>query len=269
MKTSVSVSIFPASKTAPILFSGATRENFKIIKDFGYDGIDLFVDDPYSDNAKEATKLIKEFDLGVGLVMPAALAGQGLYLGDKSKEIRETCIKKIGEIIEYTSEIDGIVSLGLVRGSKTDDETMEEFNKRFIDSSEKMLKISEKYNMDLVLEPINRYEINTINSMQEGLDFLKETKLPMGLLADTFHMNIEDVDMQKILIESMSYIKHVHFLDSNRLAPSMGHMDMEALYKVFKDSNYKGFLCLEALAKPNPVEVAKKGAEFFNKMKKG
>ncbi|ONI43989.1 hypothetical protein AN640_05945, partial [Candidatus Epulonipiscium fishelsonii] len=229
------------------------------------DGIDLFVDNPYSEKAKEATNLIKEFGFGVGLVMPAALAGQGLYLGDKSKDIRDVCIKKIGEIIEYTSEIDGMVSLGLVRGSQSPEETLEEFNQRFIDSCEKLLNISEKYNMDLVLEPINRYEINTINSMQEGLDFLKETKLPISLLADTFHMNIEDVNLERILIESMSYIKHIHFLDSNRLAPSMGHMNMEALYKVIKDHNYKGFLCLEALAKPNSVEVAEKGAEFFRK----
>lgn len=118
MKTSVSLSIFDAPEGAPILFSGVTEDNFQTIKELGYDGIDLFVDDPFSDKAKKAVELLKKYDLGIGVVMPAALAGQGLFLGDEDKAVREECIRKIGEIIDFTSEIGGMVSLGLVRGSK-------------------------------------------------------------------------------------------------------------------------------------------------------
>ncbi len=264
MKTSVSLSIFEANPIAPILFSLATEENFEMIKDLGYDGLDLFIDDPTSDRAKNVVRLINKYDLGVGVVMPAALAGQGLYLGDDDENIRKTCIAKISEIIKFTEDLGGMVSVGLVRGSTKVGETLDTFNKKFIDSCEKLLKIS---SIDLLIEPINRYEINTINSAREGIDFIKKTGLPMYLMLDTFHMNIEDVDMFEMFREAWDLTKHIHFLDSNRLAPSMGHTDMEGLYKLFLELGYNGFLCLEALSKPDSYTCAKAGAEFFKKMK--
>ncbi len=266
MKTSVSLSAFSMPKTAPVLFADACEENYAMLRDLGYDGVDLFVDDPFSDRTKDAVRLLNKYDLGVGVVMPAALAGQGLYLGDEDPSIRKTCIEKIGEICNLTADLGGMVSLGLVRGSMKGDETIEHFNKKFVDSCEKMLDISK---VDLLIEPINRYEINTINSVREGIDFIKEVKLPLYLMIDIFHMNIEDLDIVELLKEanSLGLDKHIHFLDSNRLAPSMGHLDMELYYNTLKDLDYKGYLCLEALAKPTPYECAKAGSEFFKRMK--
>ncbi len=267
MKTSVSLSIFKASKTAPVLFSGCEEENFATIKELGYDGIDLFVDDPFSEKAKFAVKMLNKYNLGVGVVMPAALAGMGLFLGDEDEKTRNTCVQKISEIIDFTREIGGMVSLGLVRGSMKEDETEKHFNEKFVSSCEKLLSVSK--NVSLLIEPINRYEINTINSARQGIDFIKQTGLPLYLMLDTFHMNIEDVDMFSLFEESNSLglTKHVHFLDSNRLAPSMGHMDMQGLYKMFEEQDYGGYLCLEALPHPTPYECAKQGSVFFDKMK--
>lgn len=264
MKTSVSLSIFDAPEGAPILFSGVTEDNFQTIKELGYDGIDLFVDDPFSDKAKKAVELLKKYDLGIGVVMPAALAGQGLFLGDEDKAVREECIRKIGEIIDFTSEIGGMVSLGLVRGSKKPNETIEHFNQKFVNSCEKLIN---KSDIPLLIEPINRYEINTINSVHEGIKFIEKYNLPLYLMIDTFHMNIEDTNIYKSIEDAIKLTKHIHFLDSNRLAPSMGHLDMEAIYMLIKQLQYNGYLCLEALPKPNAYECAKNGAIFFDKVK--
>ncbi|WP_010165837.1 sugar phosphate isomerase/epimerase family protein [Candidatus Epulonipiscium viviparus] len=265
MKTSVSLSVFQGAKTAPILFMGSTEENFRTIKELGYDGIDLFVDDPTSDATKDAVKYLIRYDLGVGVVMPAALAGQGLFLGDEDKSVRNKCIQKISEIIKFAEAIDGMVSLGLVRGSSAREESLAHFYSKFVDSCEKLISTTD---MPLLIEPINRYEINTINSVQEGIDFINKYKLPLYLMIDTFHMNIEDVSIEQALRDSFSLTKHIHFLDSNRLAPSMGHLDMEGLYRTAAELGYNGYLCLEALAKPTAYECAKRGAEFFKKVKK-
>ena len=44
----------------------------------------------------------------------------------------------------------------------------------------------------------------------------------LKLLADTFHMNIEEADMGKAILTAGSRLAYVHFSDSNRLAPGMG-----------------------------------------------
>lgn len=267
MKTSVSLSVFPAKKGMPVLFSEATEKNVATIASLGYDGVDLFVDDPHSQASQDALVRLKAHKLGVGVVMPAALAGQGLFLGDKDPAVRQECIDRISDIIVYTAKAGGMVSLGLVRGNQSDDETLEDFYARYTDSCAKLLEIAKPLGVDLLIEPINRYEINTINSVRECLDYIKASGLELYIMADIFHMNIEDVSIGGMLQESFSLIKHVHFLDSNRLAPSMGHLDMAQYYRLLHALGYKGYLCLEALPKPTTEICAQEGAAFFKRMK--
>lgn len=267
MKSSVSLSIFPAKKGMPVLYSLATEENLKQIKDFGYDGVDLFVDDPHSEATKEAMKLLSKYELGVGVIMPAALAGMGLFLSHQDKKIRDEAIARIKEVIALASTVSAMVSLGLVRGNVLPDEPYEDFEKRFENSCKELLDFATPLGVYLVIEPINRYEVNTMNSVKESVDFIKKVNLPLYLMLDTFHMNIEDVDVVKTLMEALPLTKHIHFLDSNRLAPSMGHMQMEVIYRALEHAGYDGYLCLEALPKPDTYTCAKKGSEFFAKMR--
>lgn len=263
MKKSVSLSLFKADSRSPILFSGDIDNAIPRIKQLGYDGVDLFVLDPYADISKKAIKKLRNHELGVGVVMPAALTKEGLYLGHKDAQIRRTIISRMKQIIEYASQVDAMVSLGLVRGSVAGDDTTEALLERFADSVEKLLPFAQKYGVDLVLEPINRYEINTLNSSLEAKAFIDDYQLPIYLMLDTFHMNIEDVSIEESFRVCGDLLKHVHFLDSNRLAPGMGHMDMRMIYRTLKEIDYQGYLCLEALALPDTETCAIKGMEFF------
>ena len=47
----------------------------------------------------------------------------------------------------------------------------------------------------------------------------------MKLLADLFHMNIEEANLAEAIRAAGSHIGHVHFADSNRRAAGMGHTD--------------------------------------------
>lgn len=266
MKTSVSLSVFEASRSAPVLFSANLRENIPYIKEIGYDGVDLFIHDPADEASKLARNLLRAQDLGVGVVMPAALAGKGLYFGDADTAIRDEIVKQIIPIIEYSAELGAMVSLGLVRGSLNEGDTLHEFMERFSDSIERILPRAQSLGVDLLIEPINRYEINTLNESCESYDFIKESGLPLYLMLDTFHMNIEDVSVEESFRYCKELIKHVHFLDSNRLAPGMGHSKMERYYGVLQEIGYDGYLCLEALSRPDEHTCAEKGIEFFRKI---
>lgn len=267
MKTSVSLSVFPAPSGMPALFSGGTEKNIARIRELGYDGVDLFVRDPVSEDTRQTLVLLRQYGLGIGAIMPAALAGQGLYLGAVERNIREECVRRIGEIVYLAANEGAMVSIGLVRGSKLPGESMETFEDRFVEGCTQLLQISQPLGVPLLLEPINRYEINTILSVKEGMDFIRRSGLPIFLMNDLFHMNIEDVDMERMLLESQPYTKHIHFLDSNRLPPGMGHLDMERYYRLLEKAGYNGYLCLEALpGRLDPDMCAIKGAEFFHRV---
>lgn len=266
MKTSVSLSVFTAKKGAPVLFSGNIEKNIPYIKELGYHGVDLFILDPEAEESRMATALLRTHQLGVGVVMPAALAGKGLSFADKDKTIRDQIVRQIIPIIEYAADLGGMVSLGLVRGSMEEGESLDDYMNRFSGSIERILPRAQALGVDLLIEPINRYEINTLNESCETYDVIKESGLPLFLMLDTFHMNIEDVSVKESFRYCADLIRHVHFLDSNRLAPGMGHSDMKGYFHVLEEIGYEGYLCLEALPGPDGYGCARKGAEFFRKL---
>lgn len=266
IRKSVSLSVFQGTAASPMLFMGNIEENIPKIAELGYDGVDLFLLDAYADETRKAIKLLQQYNLGIGTIMPAGMAAQGLFLGDADREIRKKIIEKLKPIIEVAAETKAMISLGLVRGSTGENDTTEDLLKRFADSIEKILPTSEVYGVPLLIEPINQYEIDNLNSSVEALEFIEKTGLPLHLMLDTFHMNIEDVSLEESFYRCKDYIKHIHFVDSNRLAPGMGHLDMMKLFEVIKEIDYAGYLCLEALRKPDSMTVAKAGMDFFKKV---
>lgn len=269
IRTSVAISLFEGWNGMPALYRGTGEETLEEIKELGYTGVDLFVDDPALAKNRAALVMLKRHGLKVGAVMPALLSRQGISLGDQNPDKRKYAVERLAGMIHFASEACGMVSLGLVRGRAGNGAEKLEFLKRLTGSCEALLKVSEPLGVPLILEPINRYESDHLNSSLEALGYIRRSGLPLYLMLDTFHMNIEEVDIKKSLELCAPYIKHIHFVDSNRLAPGMGHMNMKELYWTLEGLGYQGYLCLEALPYPSGGEGAKKGAEFFSEVRGG
>ena len=80
-------------------------------------------------------------------------------------------------------------------------------------------KYAESKGVVLLLEPVNRYETNLINTLNDGLDIIEEIGSDhLKLLPDTFHMNIEESSIEESIVRAGSSIGYIHFADSNRLA---------------------------------------------------
>ena len=86
---------------------------------------------------------------------------------------------------------------------------------------------AKQYHVPLIYEPLNRYETNMCTTIAAGVQILQglSTKNVL-LLADLFHMNIEEVDIAAALRQGRGHIGHVHFVDSNRRAAGMGAFDV-------------------------------------------
>lgn len=266
MRYSVAVSTFSDTKGMPVMVTCPSVEDLNYLKELNYCGVDLFVDDVSSDQTSIITNLLRSCDLKVGVVMPARLTKDNLFLGDQNIDIRKTAISKMKEIIRFSSTIGGMVSLGLIRGNVASNETLINFEYRLADSIRELVKTARDCNVKLLIEPINRYEINNINRLDEAIKFIRKYDLPISIMADTFHMNIEETNLEDSLRNSLPYIEHIHFVDSNRYAPSMGHTNLESLYKILLMEQYHGYLCLETLPTDNWKYCASCGSKFFSRM---
>ena len=51
----------------------------------------------------------------------------------------------------------------------------------------------------ICLEPLNRYEDHMINTLGQAVEICEAVGSPaMGVCADTYHMNIEEVDLARL-----------------------------------------------------------------------
>jgi sugar phosphate isomerase/epimerase len=100
----------------------------------------------------------------------------------------------------------------------------------------------------LAIEPINRYETYLINSLAQGLTFVRAVGHPqVAVMLDTFHANIEDPDIADAARAAGALLAHVHVADSNRQGVGRGHIDFLRLLHALIEIGYQGALALEPL----------------------
>jgi sugar phosphate isomerase/epimerase len=108
----------------------------------------------------------------------------------------------------------------------------------------------------MLLEPLNRYEGDYLNTIEDVLAVIHEIEASnLKILADTFHMNIEEADITASFRRAGESLGHVHLVDSNRQAPGHGHLDIKSVLKVLRDMNYQGYISFETLPLPNPRQA--------------
>jgi len=119
--------------------------------------------------------------------------------------------------------------------------------------------IAAKYDVNLNLEVLNRFENHILNTAEEGLAFVKEVNLPnVKLLLDTFHMNIEEVSIAGAIRATGSYLGHFHTGECNRLVPGQGRMPWREIGEALRDINFDG-ACVQ---EPFPCEGGQVGADI-------
>jgi sugar phosphate isomerase/epimerase len=98
----------------------------------------------------------------------------------------------------------------------------------------------------VLIEPVNRYETHYVKRIAEGAEICKRVGNPfIRLAAGTFHMNIEERDIQKVLKKHKPWILHVHLSDSNGYQPGIGHLNFRKALKVMASMGYDKYLSLD------------------------
>jgi sugar phosphate isomerase/epimerase len=103
----------------------------------------------------------------------------------------------------------------------------------------------------------------TIDAGLRVLDRLTTTNVK--LLADLFHMNIEEDNVALAIERGEGRIGHLHFVDSNRRAAGMGHFDFAPIAQALRSINFDGYASAEAFAFPSSLAAARMTIESFHR----
>jgi len=228
-----------------------------------FEGIELAIRDPAAVDAGRLEAALND----AGLVVPAIATGQA-YLRDRlslssvDDRIRRAAAARLASHVQLAARLRSMVTIGLIRGRI--DGKREATLARFVDGIKPVLDAGASAGVRLAIEPINRYETDLLVTFDETLEVIDASGAPhLGILADTFHMNIEESVITDALATAAPRLWHVHVADSNRRAPGLGHLDFNRVLATLREIDYQGYLSAAVLPHPDPQESARQTARHL------
>lgn len=251
--------IYLKKKRRVALFPNNLKMCCKIAKQFKYDGIEIAMSNPDHINLSELTKLLELNNLNLSAIATGNAARiDGLSFSSSCEDVRKKAVNRMFKFIDFASHFNAIVLVGALKGKIENDKEFIEAKNRITECLIECDSYAKKRDVYIALEPVNRYEDDFLNTIIECKQYLEEINLKnVMMMIDTYHMNIEDSNMWESIRKSRELIIHVHYSDSNRLAPGMGHFDFNKMTKLLKEIGYSGYLSAEISPIPDDYTAVK------------
>jgi len=227
------------------------EEKFEFARSVGFDGIELGA---HGDGkfAARADELAKARDAGV--VMPSAVVAVGHFIGDFDEDNRRSAIDDVKELLS-TLPAAGAAGIVMPNGFAVFSRVLPPFSPPRPDAESRRLLVEALQELgehaaangvQVFLEPLNRYEDYLVNTLADAVSIVEEVGSPgVSVIADTFHMSIEETDIAAAIRSAGAHIQHVQLGDSDRLEPGHGHYDWPATLSALEEIGYEGWLAME------------------------
>ena len=247
-------------------------------KRLGYEGVEMHMRNAklndYDRIRDYADRLgMKVTGIGTGM----ACYADGHYLTNPDKLARKEAQQMLIDFLEAAHTLgDTVVLFGLMKGPLPDKDprTREKYKDILFESLKPVIEAAEKFGNDLTIEAINRFQADYLWSADETLEFVNRFDSPRATIhLDTFHINIEDKDMERAIRICKDRLGYFHVSDSDRAHPGHGHFDfkkcIDILYDIGYDRPGRGVLGHEYNADPDPVTAAVGGYELIRQFLRG
>ncbi|MEH0935507.1 sugar phosphate isomerase/epimerase family protein [Micromonospora psammae] len=241
-------------------------QKFALARSLGFDGIELRGrgDLAFARRLPELRRARAE-----GVVMPTVCVEMDHFIGDFDPERSRDAVANLRCQLSVIAELGGIGAMtpaawGMFsrrlppfeppRSPAGDRQVL-------VDALGALGEHARAEGVTLYLEPLNRYEDHMVNRLDDAVALCAAVGLPsVRVVADTFHMNIEEDDVHGALRAAAPYLGHVQVSDSNRCQPGAGHLDWPALLRTLLDLRYRGWLALECRLRGDPVRALQQAA---------
>jgi sugar phosphate isomerase/epimerase len=264
-KLSVTVCLIPEAKGGPFVLWDDLPGSVQQAAALGYDAIELFPPEPDALSPQSVKDLLAPHKLKVSAVgSGAGWVRHKLSLTHPDPTHRHRARAYIQGMIDFAAILEAPVIIGSMQGRWGEGVTKEQALAHLAEALTALGNHAAEVGQVLLYEPLNRYETNLLNTIADGVAFLKTLPTTnVKLLADLFHMNIEETDIAGAIRAGGSHIGHVHFADSNRRPAGLGHMDFAPVVAAVRDIKFDGFFGAECLPYPSPIEAAKQTVRRF------
>ncbi len=262
MKLSVAVAGADAPPSAFVVWRGF-EESIRKAADYGYHGIELALKEASDVEPAKLDRMLAARNLQASCISTGQVyAVLNLYFTHPDPSARQRVLEVFRGLVDLAQDHGRLINVGRARGFYQEGQKPEETEQLFIDMARRICDMGAAKGVTLMIEPVNRYELNFVNSVDDAARLLARVERKnVGIMPDVFHMNIEDAHIGESLYRNSKWVNYIHFADSNRLAPGQGHLDFADVLDGLKRAKWDGWVSIEILPKPDPDTAARQAAE--------
>lgn len=242
---------------------------WNLIKEIGYNGIELRGGTGMRERLSELRRARAE-----GVVFSSICVISDRFIGDFDQGRRAEALASMTELCDVAAEIgaNGVItpaSYGMhsdrlppfkaPRGPQEDRAVL-------LDMLGKLGEYAQSCGVTVLLEPLNRYEDHMVNTLRQGAELCRAVGLSsVQIMADLFHMNIEEASLADSLRNAAGVVAHVHVADSSRFEPGTGHTDFASAFAALDEIGFDGFAAMECRLSMEPKAALRSAYEVLNR----
>jgi len=228
-------------------------------KSFGFDVYEIAVEDPNKIDIEQVQAEAERVGIDVNI---CGAFGETRDISSDVEQYRENGIAYVKTLIDMAKSVGSpyvagpmYAAVGRTRLCSSDEKQRQ--TKLAADNIKMLAEYAAKRNVTLALEPLNRFETDFMNTVEQGLEFLDLVGYNnVGFLLDTFHMNIEEKSLLSAIRMAEGKIFDFHSCANDRGTPGEDHFDWPSIRKALADAGYTGPVVIESFT-PQIKEIAK------------
>lgn len=233
--------VLPEPSSYPVLDD--LKRELACIKECGYDAVEFQIAEPLRFNEEQARKLLDVSGLGM-----CAFQTGGTYatiancLSTPDKIVRQRTIELLHRFVELAARWNSVIVFGSLQGRRRDEPDKDIGEKRIMEGLAEIGQRATERGVTLAFEPVNHSEVGFNNTIAEASQLVRSLNLPgVKLMVDSYHMNIEEMDMLIPLDGIADILAHVHLSETNRDVLGTGHWPTAAFLSKLSSIRYIGY----------------------------
>jgi D-psicose/D-tagatose/L-ribulose 3-epimerase len=239
-------------------FNRETIALFPKIKSYGYDAVEIPVEDPSLIDLDLVKKALA--DEGLKAIICGAF-GTSRDLTHDDPAFHQTCFTYLDSCLEIASEL----GAGFVAGPMysavgkarlvSPEQRQVEWD-RAVANLRKVCRRAGEFGLDLAIETLNRFETDLINTSEDLMRLIGDINEPQAkAVLDGFHLNIEEPDLESAIRHVGDKLIHVQVSENYRGTPGTGQTNWAAWKRGLEAIDYRGTISIESFT-PQVKELA-------------
>jgi sugar phosphate isomerase/epimerase len=266
IKSAVTISLVKEAEGGPFIFWHDLAAGCAKAAELGYDAVEVFAPNAAAIPVDELRALTAQHNLKVAAVgTGGGWVIHKWHLCQPDAASRDNAKNFIRAIIDAGAKLGAPAIIGSMQGRFEGEVSKEQAHDFLRDALNELGEHAKAAGVPLIYEPLNRYESDLLNCAEDTVEFLGTLDTDnVVILADLFHMNIEETNIASAIRTYGKHIGHVHFVDSNRRPAGCGHMDYAPIAAALKEIGYDKYASAEAFPWPDSNTAAKTTIDAFS-----